>query len=70
MKTFKALGVREDLIQGLEELGIKTPTPIQLQAIPFLLQKGGDFIAQAQTGTGKTAAFGIPLLMQVDPEVR
>jgi ATP-dependent RNA helicase DeaD len=63
------LGVREDLIQGLEELGIKTPTAIQSQAIPFLLAKGGDFIAQAQTGTGKTAAFGIPLLMQIDPEV-
>jgi len=70
LKYFKTLGVREDLIQGLEELGIKTPTPIQRQAIPFLLAKGGDFIAQAQTGTGKTAAFGIPLLMQVDPEIR
>lgn len=62
------MGVREDLIQGLEELGIKTPTAIQREAIPFLLEKGGDFIAQAQTGTGKTAAFGIPLLMRIDPE--
>ena len=70
LKLFKTLGVREDLIQGLEELGIKTPTAIQQQAIPFLLAKGGDFIAQAQTGTGKTAAFGIPLLMQIDPEAR
>ena len=69
MNIFKTLGVRDDLILGLEELGIKTPTPIQRQAIPFLLEKGGDFIAQAQTGTGKTAAFGIPLLMQIDPEV-
>lgn len=70
LKLFKTLGVRDDLIQGLEELGIKTPTAIQQQAIPFLLTKGGDFIAQAQTGTGKTAAFGIPLLMQIDPEAR
>jgi ATP-dependent RNA helicase DeaD len=70
LKIFKTLGVRDDLIQGLEELGIKTPTAIQREAIPFLLANGGDFIAQAQTGTGKTAAFGIPLLMQIDPEVR
>ncbi len=54
----------------MEELGIKTPTPIQEQSLPFLLTDGGDFIAQAQTGTGKTAAFGIPLLMQIDPENR
>ena len=63
------MGVREDLIQGLEALGIKTPTAIQREAIPFLLSDGGDFIAQAQTGTGKTAAFGIPLLMQIDPKL-
>ncbi len=69
MKTFKELGVREDLLQGLEELGIKTPTPIQREALPFLLADGGDFIAQAQTGTGKTAAFGIPLLMGINPEL-
>ena len=68
LKTFKTLGVWEDLIRGLEELGIKTPTAIQRDAIPFLLAKGGDFIAQAQTGTGKTAVFGIPLLMQIDAE--
>jgi len=70
LKSFKTLGVREDLIQGLEEMGIKTPTAIQRDAIPFLLANGKDFIAQAQTGTGKTAAFGIPLLMQIDPEAR
>ncbi len=70
VNTFKALGVREDLIQGLVELGINTPTAIQREAIPFLLAEGGDFIAQAQTGTGKTAAFGIPLLMGINPENR
>ena len=67
-KSFRALGVRGDLIQGLEDLGIKEPTPIQRDALPFLLRDGGDFIAQAQTGTGKTAAFGLPLLMQLDPK--
>ncbi len=67
LKTFKALGVRADFIQGLEALGIQSPTPVQLEAMPFLLTDGGDFIAQAQTGTGKTAAFGIPLLTQIEP---
>lgn len=64
------MGVRDDLILGLEELGIKTPTAIQQEALPFLLTEGADFIAQAQTGTGKTAAFGIPVLMQVNPKFR
>lgn len=67
MKTFKELGVSANLIKGLEELGIQSPTPIQLEAIPFLLENGGDLIAQAQTGTGKTAAFGLPLLAKIDP---
>lgn len=66
MKTFAELGIPENLIQGIEELGIKHPTAIQLQAIPFLIKDGGDLIAQAQTGTGKTAAFGLPLLMKMD----
>ena len=70
VKTFKALGVRDDLIPGMEELGIKVPTPIQAEAIPFLLMDGADFIAQAQTGTGKTAAFGVPVLMSIDPAYR
>ena len=66
--TFKELGTREDLIQGLNELGIIKPTEIQEKAIPFLLENGGDLIAQAQTGTGKTAAFGVPLLMKINPK--
>jgi len=66
LKTFTELGIPENLIQGIEELGIKRPTAIQLQAIPFLINDGGDLIAQAQTGTGKTAAFGLPLLMKMD----
>ena len=57
-------------MQGLQELGIIQPTEIQDKAIPFLLKNGGDLIAQAQTGTGKTAAFGLPLLMKVNPGSR
>jgi ATP-dependent RNA helicase DeaD len=58
------------MIRGLEELGIVTPTQVQKKVIPFLLKDGGDLIAQAQTGTGKTAAFGLPLLMKIDPKRR
>lgn len=57
-------------MQGLQELGIIHPTEIQDKAIPFLIEDGGDLIAQAQTGTGKTAAFGLPLLMKMDPKSR
>ena len=57
-------------MQGLQELGIIHPTEIQDKAIPFLLENGGDLIAQAQTGTGKTAAFGLPLLLKVNPGSR
>ncbi len=55
-------------MKGLEELGIITPTEVQERAIPFLMKNGGDFCAQAQTGTGKTAAFGLPLLTKIDPK--
>lgn len=65
-QTFKQLGVSDDLIQGIQALGIEKPTPIQEEAIPFLIQRGTDLVAQAQTGTGKTAAFGLPLLMKID----
>ena len=53
-------------MEGLKELGIIEPTEVQARAIPFLLKNGGDFCAQAQTGTGKTAAFGLPLLVKMD----
>lgn len=65
--TFPQLGISEDLNKGLKELGIKTPTKIQEQAIPILLEGNNDLIGKAQTGTGKTAAFGLPLLMNIDP---
>ena len=65
--TFKELGVSEDIIKGLNELGIINPTKIQEAAIPILTEGDVDFVGQAQTGTGKTAAFGLPILAQVDP---
>ena len=68
VSTFQQLGIPADLIRGLEELGIVTPTEVQQKTIPFLMEDGGDLVAQAQTGTGKTAAFGLPLLTKVDPK--
>jgi ATP-dependent RNA helicase DeaD len=64
--TFKDLGLSPNIQQALDELGFEEPTPIQEQAIPELLG-GHDVIGQAQTGTGKTAAFGLPLLQYLDP---
>lgn len=60
--TFSELGLREEILQALEELGFKSPTPIQEEAIPQLLEGERDLVGLAQTGTGKTAAFGLPLL--------
>ena len=68
MSDFKSLGITPDLVKGLDELGIQKPTPVQSQSIPYLLDRGHDFVAQAQTGTGKTAAFGLPLLTKIAPE--
>src|ERR687886_924903 len=65
MTTFADLGLSEPLLQALRDVGYESPSPIQEQAIPPLLQ-GRDVIGQAQTGTGKTAAFGLPLLEYVD----
>ena len=67
--TFEALGVDEDILAAVSDLGYEQPTPIQAQAIEKLL-KGHDLIGQSQTGTGKTAAFGIPLIELIDPEDR
>ena len=64
--TFKDLGLDKNYIKSLKELGIKTPTEIQAQAIPVLLKKSTDLIGLAQTGTGKTAAFGLPLLHKIN----
>ena len=67
MTTFTSLGIAETFLKALEENNISQPTEIQKKAIPFLLTKGTDMVAQAQTGTGKTAAFGLPLLQKADP---
>ncbi len=66
MSSFPELGVGENLLKAIKELGYESPTPIQQQAIPLLLKNNRDFIGLAQTGTGKTAAFGLPLLDLVD----
>ena len=68
LSDFRQLGIPADLVKGLTELGIVKPTEVQERAIPFLMKNGGDFCAQAQTGTGKTAAFGLPLLTKVNPK--
>ena len=65
MKTFEELGVAPVIRKAIEELGFQTPMPVQEAVIPFLLEGRRDVIALAQTGTGKTAAFGIPLLQRL-----
>ncbi|MBW1296770.1 DEAD/DEAH box helicase [Aquimarina litoralis] len=64
---FSELGIPKNLNKGLKEMGIIVPTKIQEQAIPVLINSKVDFIGKAQTGTGKTAAFGLPLLTSIDP---
>ena len=62
------MGVSEDIRRAISELGFEHPMPVQEEVIPFLLGHGNDVIALAQTGTGKTAAFGIPLLQKINPD--
>ncbi|QNM86319.1 DEAD/DEAH box helicase [Polaribacter pectinis] len=66
MSTFSALGITKEYIQSIKELGIYKPSEIQEKAIPILLKGKTDFIGLAQTGTGKTAAFGLPILNNID----
>ena len=70
MKTFEELGVSEEIRRAIEELVFENPMPVQEEVIPYLLGNGNDVIALAQTGTGKTAAFGIPVLQKIDPKSR
>jgi ATP-dependent RNA helicase DeaD len=69
MNPFSNLGIRHDIVNAISELGFENPTPIQEQSIPVLLTGSNDFVGLAQTGTGKTAAFGLPLLELLDFEV-
>lgn len=66
MKTFRDLGIREDILEAIEKKGYEKPSPIQERVIPLCIHSDKDIIGQAQTGTGKTAAFGIPLLQLLD----
>jgi ATP-dependent RNA helicase DeaD len=66
LQTFSDLGLREEIVKALSENGITTPTPIQEKTIPTLLEQSADFLGLAQTGTGKTAAFGLPLIEAMD----
>ena len=68
MKNFEELGISKNLVKGLDELNIKKPTQIQTEVITYLLNNNSDLVGQAQTGTGKTAAFGLPLLHRIDTE--
>lgn len=70
MKTFEELGVSEEIRRAISEMGYETPMPVQEEVIPYLLGVGNDVIALAQTGTGKTAAYGLPVLQKVNPEDR
>ncbi len=70
MKSFEALGLSKGLVESVQLLGFEVPTPIQEKAIPVLLEGNRDFVGLAQTGTGKTAAFGLPLLDLIDEKSR
>ncbi|EDM43194.1 ATP-dependent RNA helicase, DEAD/DEAH box family protein [unidentified eubacterium SCB49] len=66
MSAFKALGLNDELLQAITDMGFETPSEVQEQAIPILLEEDTDLVALAQTGTGKTAAFGFPMLQKID----
>ena len=62
MNTFADIGIDNDVLKGLSSLGFQEPTPVQAQVIPLMLERQVDLVGLAQTGTGKTAAFGLPLI--------
>ena len=66
MNLFESMGLRSEILDAIQELGFERPTPIQEETIPFLLENDQDMVALAQTGTGKTAAFGLPIIQQID----
>ncbi len=70
MKTFEELGVSTDIRKAIEEMGYENPMPVQEEVIPYLLGEGNDVVALAQTGTGKTAAFGLPLIQKINVKNR
>ncbi|MCB9262852.1 MAG: DEAD/DEAH box helicase [Flavobacteriales bacterium] len=70
MTTFHSLGLQPEILQAVEKLGFEKPTPIQEKSIPYLLENTGDLMALASTGTGKTAAFGLPVLQKINPAAK
>jgi ATP-dependent RNA helicase DeaD len=70
INTFEETGIGHELLKAVKELGFETPTPIQKLVIPFMLSQKRDLLAYAQTGTGKTAAFGLPIIQKIDPASR
>lgn len=70
MKTFEELGVREDLLKAIAELGFEAPMPVQEKVIPHLLTGDNDVVALAQTGTGKTAAYGLPVIQRINVDLK
>ena len=68
MRTFEELGVMPEICKAISELGFEYPMPVQEEVIPYLLGNGNDVIALAQTGTGKTAAFGLPIIQKVNSQ--
>ncbi|MEZ4884461.1 MAG: DEAD/DEAH box helicase [Chitinophagales bacterium] len=70
MMTFEELGLKSEIIKAVSDLGFETPTPIQEEAIPYILSSDNDLLAFAQTGTGKTAAFGLPVIHKIDDSSR
>ena len=70
MQTFFETGLKPEILESIGKLGFIKPTPIQSKTIPFILESNKDLIAMAQTGTGKTAAFGLPLLNKIDPVLK
>lgn len=70
MSTFQELGLEERILQAINDLGFETPSEVQQKAIPVLLEDESDLVALAQTGTGKTAAFGFPMLQKIDADSR
>ena len=66
MKTFQELGICDEILKAITKLGYENPMPVQEQVIPHLLNEETDLVALAQTGTGKTAAFGLPVIQRID----
>ncbi len=69
MSIFESMGLKAEILSAIQDLGFENPTPVQEKAIPFLLESDQDMVALAQTGTGKTAAFGLPIIQQFDSSV-